>query len=72
MLLFPGVTKQPENTKMHVCSVCGKPSTWGDTWAWRFIIHDVDLSVGDPGWEETFKTCSEKCRENTGKHKVIQ
>jgi hypothetical protein len=32
-----------------------------DGWMWKYKFHKGN-SYGDPGWEETYITCSDKCR----------
>lgn len=64
---FPGCKVEEEVAKeasgrIHECSVCGKESTWGLGWEWRYEIHRGDEDTGDPGWEELIKTCSDECR----------
>ena len=54
--------KHPRSGSVHTCRVCGKHSIWKEDWAWKYIIHKGSCKE-DPGWEETYITCSDECRD---------
>ena len=62
ILNFLSVIEPTNSGRIHKCNVCGKTGIWGSNWRWKFIIHKGNGN-GDPGWEETYITCSDKCRK---------
>lgn len=46
---------------LYTCNFCGKEQEWGESWSWRFIIYIANPR--ERGYEEQYKTCSEKCQE---------
>ena len=45
--------------KVHKCHVCENCDFWNNDWQWRY----VSFGSGYKGYENEFKTCSNKCRE---------
>ena len=64
ILDFP--SKITNSGRIHICRVCGKESTWLPGWMWKDLFHKGSGN-GDPGWEEPYITCSDKCREQIQK-----
>lgn len=64
IIQFPGVKRSQAtgSGRIHTCNVCGKESVWDIGWRWKYVFHKGSKKYSDPGWEETFKTCSKECR----------